>query len=116
MGVVHAKSRPCPDTFDRPNMPPRVWFITGCSSGFGRELALEALSRGDTVIATARNLSALVDLKAAGAKVMELDVTAPPQLLNDLAADVIDRYGRIDVLVNNAGYMVQGTIEELGSV
>ena len=53
-----------------------VWFVTGCSTGFGRELVLAALSRGDKVIATARNASKLELLKEAGADTMQLDVTA----------------------------------------
>ena len=57
-------------------MAPLVWFVTGCSTGFGRELVHAALSRGDKVIATARNASKLELLKDAGADTMQLDVTA----------------------------------------
>jgi NAD(P)-dependent dehydrogenase (short-subunit alcohol dehydrogenase family) len=94
-------------------MAPRVWFITGCSSGFGEQLALEALSRGDNVIATARNPSKLDLLKRAGAKVMALDVTAPLKELQASATEAYRFYNRIDVLVNNAGYIMQGSLEEL---
>lgn len=94
-------------------MTPRVWLVTGCSSGFGRELALEILARGDRVIATARNETKLGDLQKEGADAMRLDVTAPPEHLETIAAEVLASYGRLDVLVNNAGYMMQGAIEEL---
>jgi len=94
-------------------MAPRVWFITGCSSGFGEQLALEALSRGDKVIATARNPSKLDSLKKAGANVMALDVTAPLEELQASATEAYRVYNRIDVLVNNAGYIMQGALEEL---
>jgi NAD(P)-dependent dehydrogenase (short-subunit alcohol dehydrogenase family) len=57
-------------------MAPLVWFVTGYSTGFGRELVHAALSRGDKVIATARNASKLELLKDAGADTMQLDVTA----------------------------------------
>ncbi|KAF6754059.1 short chain dehydrogenase [Ephemerocybe angulata] len=93
---------------------PLVWLITGTSSGIGRELAFVALARGDKVIATARgrNISKLDDLKAAGAATMELDVTSPLDKLNEVAREAIAFYGRVDVLVNNAGYMAVGAIEE----
>lgn len=94
-------------------MSPRVWFITGCSSGFGQELALEVLSRGDTVIATARNKDRLKSLQDAGASTMELDVTATLDELSDVASRVVASHGRLDVLVNNAGYGLQGTVEEI---
>jgi len=94
-------------------MSSRVWFITGCSSGFGQELALEALSRGDKVIATARNKDKLKILQEAGAETMELDVKATLYELRDVASRVIESHGRLDVLVNNAGYGLQGTVEEI---
>ncbi len=77
----------------------------GCRSGIGRELVLAALDRGDQVIATARSasLSNLDDLKSFGAKVLELDVTAPLDSLHATARAAAAFYGRIDVLVNNAG-------------
>ncbi|KAL2220181.1 short chain dehydrogenase [Thermoascus aurantiacus ATCC 26904] len=94
-------------------MAPRVWFITGCSTGFGRELALQVLQRGDRVIATARKASSLEELEAAGAKVLVLDVTASLDTLKQIAVTAHGFYGRIDVLVNNAGYVASGSIEEL---
>lgn len=74
-------------------------------SGFGRDLALAALKRGDKVIATARgrSVSKLEDLKSQGADVLELDVTAPIDVLHVVAKKANGIHGRIDVLVNNAG-------------
>ncbi|KZV65485.1 short chain dehydrogenase [Peniophora sp. CONT] len=93
---------------------PLVWLITGTSSGLGRDFVLAALKRGDKVIATARGQSVekLDDLKAQGADILELDVTAPLSDLQAIAAKAITIYGTIDVLVNNAGYVEFGSIEE----
>ncbi|KIW23886.1 uncharacterized protein PV07_12049 [Cladophialophora immunda] len=91
----------------------KVWFITGCSSGFGRELALGALRRGDKVIATARNASKLDDIKTAGATTMSWDVTAPLEDLKKAAEQAHQVYGRFDYLINNAGYSQVGGLEEL---
>uniref|UniRef100_K3WB12 Uncharacterized protein n=1 Tax=Globisporangium ultimum (strain ATCC 200006 / CBS 805.95 / DAOM BR144) TaxID=431595 RepID=K3WB12_GLOUD len=90
----------------------KVWLITGCSSGLGRELALAALARGDRVIATARNANKLDDLKQRGAAAVSLDVTSPDHVLQQIIADAVSVYGRIDILVNNAGYVLQGAVEE----
>ncbi|KAH7923192.1 NAD(P)-binding protein [Leucogyrophana mollusca] len=91
-----------------------VWLITGTSSGIGRDLTLAALKRGDKVIATARgrSISKLGDLKAQGADVLELDVTAPLENLQKIAEEAIRFHGRVDVVVNNAGYIHVGAIEE----
>ncbi|KAK5938311.1 hypothetical protein PMZ80_009281 [Knufia obscura] len=91
----------------------KVWFITGCSSGFGAALTHEILSRGDKVIATARNASKLSDLKLAGANILELDVTAPLDKIKSVAKQAHEIHGHIDYLINNAGYSLQGTFEEL---
>lgn len=93
-------------------MAPQVWLITGCSSGFGREMVKNLLARGDKVIATARNLSKIEDLKKDGASVMQLDVTAAQTELDAKAKEAISVYGHVDVLVNNAGYIHIGTIED----
>jgi NAD(P)-dependent dehydrogenase (short-subunit alcohol dehydrogenase family) len=96
---------------------PRVWFITGTSTGFGRELALVALERGDKVVATARKPETLTDIVQQypdQAVAVRLDVTK----LTEIAAAVaqaVDTFGRIDVVVNNAGYGVFGTVEEISS-
>ncbi|KAK7449194.1 hypothetical protein VKT23_013340 [Stygiomarasmius scandens] len=94
--------------------PQLVWIITGTSSGFGRELALVALARGDRVIATARqrSLHKIEDLKTKGAETLELEVTAPLDVLKETAKKAVGIYGKVDVVVNNAGYVLSGPIEE----
>jgi len=87
----------------------RVWFITGASSGFGRELAEAALGRGDDVVAAARDRGRLADLD--GAFAVELDVTDSGQRERAIG-EALDRFGRIDVLVNNAGRTQVGAVEE----
>ena len=107
---------------------PFVWVITGCSyvgilvsppfiiihrlyrthefrSGIGRELTLAALERGDKVIATTRaqSFDAIKDLKAFGADIFELDVTAHIDELRKIAAEAVKIYGHVDVVMNNAG-------------
>ena len=96
-------------------MTAKTWFITGASKGFGREWAIAALERGDSVAATARDTATLDDL---GAKYgdallpLRLDVTD-----RDAAFAAVEkaheRFGRLDVVVNNAGYGHFGMVEEL---
>ncbi|MEJ2862463.1 oxidoreductase [Actinomycetospora flava] len=90
----------------------RVWLITGTSTGFGRAIALAALERGDRVLATARRVDDIADLAASdGARVAALDVTDEGQVT--AAVDVaVAEFGRIDVVVNNAGYGSRGAFEE----
>lgn len=92
----------------------RVWFITGSSTGFGRELAEELLENGHKVIATARKTEAIADLVEKypeTARALRLDVTKNDEIKQAIA-DSIEAFGRIDVLVNNAGYGSMGAIEE----
>jgi len=89
-----------------------VWFITGCSTGFGRELAKYVLERGYRTVITARNPEDVKDLSNIGdALVLKLDVTDPAQIKAAIAA-AEDKYDRIDVLVNNAGIGYFGAVEE----
>jgi NAD(P)-dependent dehydrogenase (short-subunit alcohol dehydrogenase family) len=92
----------------------QVWFVTGSSSGFGRAIVEEALERGHSVVATARKSSALHGLAArAPDRVLlaDVDVTRPDQVRAAVAA-AIQRFGQIDVLVNNAGFSILGAVEE----
>lgn len=90
-----------------------VWLITGCTAGFGAEFAMNLLSRGCKVIATGRKIEALGHLKELGAHIMSLDVTAHESVLKEKAIEAMRFEGRIDGLVNNAGYAVLGTMEEM---
>jgi NAD(P)-dependent dehydrogenase (short-subunit alcohol dehydrogenase family) len=90
----------------------RIWLITGCSVGFGRAIAEAALARGDRVVATARRAEALADLESPGALVLPLDVTRRSEI-EAAVATAIERFGRIDVLVNNAGVGSVGAVEEI---
>lgn len=89
-----------------------VWFITAASSGFGKYVALEALSRGHKVIASARNVNKIADLKEAGAHTVALDVTAPLSELEKIAKEANEKYGYINHLMNCAGYILVGAVEE----
>jgi NAD(P)-dependent dehydrogenase (short-subunit alcohol dehydrogenase family) len=93
----------------------KVWFITGTSKGFGRIWAEAALQRGDKVVATARKVEVLKDLAAKyGSSVLTLalDVTDQPAV-ERVVKQAHQHFGRLDVIVNNAGYGLFGTIEEI---
>ncbi|MEU1953241.1 oxidoreductase [Nocardia rhamnosiphila] len=93
---------------------PKIWLVTGASSGFGRAITRAAIEAGDTVIAVARRTAALDDLVAAHPDQVEalaLDVT-DTERIETAVADIVARYGRIDVLVNNAGRTQVGAVEE----
>src|SRR3982751_4214216 len=101
-----------PRTTNVPNE--KVWFITGCSTGFGRELAKLVLDRGYRAVVTARDPAKAEDIARGHedrALVLELDVTDPVEV--DAATRSAEkRFGRIDVLVNNAGIGYFGAVEE----
>ncbi len=92
----------------------KVWFITGCSTGFGRELAKFLLENGYSVAVTARDIEKvrdLVEINPDNAIALALDVTDKTQVA-EAVAKAEDFFGRIDVLVNNAGFGYFGAIEE----
>ncbi|GAC1406769.1 MAG: oxidoreductase [Burkholderiaceae bacterium] len=91
-----------------------VWLITGCSTGFGRELAKLVLARGWRAVVTARDASKVADIAEGHgerALVLPLDVTVEPQI-KEVVAQAMRHFGQIDVLVNNAGYGYLAAIEE----
>jgi len=92
----------------------KVWFITGSSRGFGKIWTEAALKRGDKVAATARNINSIAVLKETyGDQVLplEVDVTNAVQVQNAIA-EAREYFGRLDIIFNNAGYSLVGTIEE----
>jgi NAD(P)-dependent dehydrogenase (short-subunit alcohol dehydrogenase family) len=96
-------------------MTEKVWFITGCSRGFGRLWAEAALERGDKVVATARDVGSLGGLAAAHPDTclaVPVDVTDRASIAAAVESAVL-RFGRIDVVVNNAGFAVLGAVEEV---
>jgi short-subunit dehydrogenase len=93
---------------------PRTWFVTGASRGLGADIVRAVLAAGDRVVATARNRQALVDTLGPDADnllSLALDVTRPDQVQAAVDA-ALARFGRIDVLVNNAGYGHLSVFEE----
>lgn len=97
------------------NRESRTWLITGCSTGFGRALALAVLEHGDRLIATARKpeqLQDLVDRNPQQVRTFALDVTDKDSI-HSAVSEAKEAFGRIDVLVNNAGYGTMGAIEEV---
>lgn len=99
---------------EQQNSTGKVWFITGASRGFGRVWAEAALKRGDKVAATARKLSSIAALKekyGPNVLTLELDVTNTEQV-KAVVAQAHAHFGLLDVVLNNAGYSLIGTIEE----
>jgi NAD(P)-dependent dehydrogenase (short-subunit alcohol dehydrogenase family) len=94
----------------------KTWFITGSSRGFGREWTIAALRRGDRVAATARNTESLKDLvDTYGDAILTIPLDVTDRLAAFAAvASAHEHFGRLDVVVNNAGYGQVGMIEELG--
>ncbi|MEU7072426.1 oxidoreductase [Streptomyces narbonensis] len=92
-----------------------VWFVTGASRGLGAKITREALGRGHSVIATARDASAVMRAypdEPGGLLAVSADVTEPGQLTAAVEAGLAE-FGRIDVVVNNAGYGLVGAVEEV---
>jgi NAD(P)-dependent dehydrogenase (short-subunit alcohol dehydrogenase family) len=95
-------------------MSGKVWFITGASRGFGRVWAEAALQRGDKVVATARKLSGIADFAERHGEAvlpLALDVTDTEQV-NTVVAQAHAHFGKLDVVINNAGYALVGAVEE----
>ncbi|HEY0373186.1 MAG TPA: oxidoreductase [Amnibacterium sp.] len=91
-----------------------TWFITGCSTGLGRAFAEAALAHGHNAVVTARDVARVQDLQDAhpdAALALPLDVTDDDQVVEAVRA-AVERFGRIDVLVNNAGYGYRAALEE----
>lgn len=98
-------------------MAKKVWFITGCTSGFGNILCKQLLARGETVVATARKPELLEDLKklaktANQLLTLRLDVTKNEDI-RQAVSHTVEQFGRIDVLINNAGFGHVGALEEI---
>ncbi|KAF8140725.1 hypothetical protein K438DRAFT_1692543 [Mycena galopus ATCC 62051] len=94
----------------------KVWLITGTSSGFGECLVKSVLARGDRVVATARNLTKMQHLpQSENIRFLELDITSGEAAIKSIITTAVGFWGRIDVLVNNAGYGAKGITEESGS-
>ncbi|MUV04479.1 SDR family NAD(P)-dependent oxidoreductase [Flavobacterium rakeshii] len=92
----------------------KIWFITGTSRGFGRVWTEAALQRGDKVAATARSLESIADFKERygdNVLTLQLDVTKPEQVKTALE-QAYNHFGKLDIVFNNAGYSLIGTIEE----
>ncbi|KAF7377598.1 UBR-type domain-containing protein [Mycena sanguinolenta] len=95
---------------------PLVWLITGTSSGFGSCLVASVLARGDRVIATARSVGSISHLEEnPNVRVRQLDVTAGAAAIAAIVDEAVGVWGRLDVVVNNAGMGYPGLLEEGGS-
>jgi NAD(P)-dependent dehydrogenase (short-subunit alcohol dehydrogenase family) len=112
--MIHLNEKASLQTEEIPVKSPKVWFITGASRGFGRVWADAALKRGDKVAATARQLESIADLNEKYGEdvlTLELDVTRPEQV-KTAVEQAHAHFGRLDIVFNNAGYALVGTIEE----
>src|SRR6266446_7934984 len=109
--------RGCQSLINRPqNTMSKVWFITGAGSGIGKGIAKAALRSGDRVVATGRNLekvrNVFPDVAQENIAFVQLDV-ADESKAKAAVDEAIKRFGRIDVLVNNAGYSLLGNFEQM---
>jgi len=93
----------------------KTWFVTGASKGIGQRLVRQLLARGDRVAATSRTVASLTEaLGPACAQFLPLQVDLDDeQSIGDAIAQTIEKFGKVDVVVNNAGYAQQGTVEAL---
>ncbi|KAF7720530.1 hypothetical protein EC973_007668 [Apophysomyces ossiformis] len=93
----------------------KVWLVTGCSSGIGEELVLEALKRGEKVAATSKSLEKLEKTfsqhKSENLLLKKIDVTDDLEIIKQSIEEIVKVFGRIDVLVNNAGYFEPNLVE-----
>jgi NAD(P)-dependent dehydrogenase (short-subunit alcohol dehydrogenase family) len=96
---------------------PKVWLITGCSAGFGISLARAVLAHGHHLIASSRNPSKTLELvqevKQKGGHWLALDVTSPAKNIKRTIDEAVALHGRLDVVVNNAGFAVLGAVEDI---
>ncbi len=90
----------------------KVILITGASSGMGKDFALALLKKGHTVYGLARRVEKMEDVVKAGGKAIAMDITDETQIENAVS-QVMQEQGKVDVLINNAGYAVYGTVEEV---
>ena len=91
-----------------------TWLVTGCSSGLGEKFVYEIIARGDRVIATARRAKErLQHLETAGAFILDLDLTWTQLQIDRTIGKALGAYGGIDILINNAGYVEAGLMEEV---
>lgn len=98
-------------------MSKQTWLITGCSSGFGEQFVRQLTTQGDQVVATGRNAETrLAHLKDTGATILDLDITAPQAEIDRKFRQAWETFGSIDVVVNNAGFIQCGAVEEITSV
>jgi NAD(P)-dependent dehydrogenase (short-subunit alcohol dehydrogenase family) len=94
-------------------MAPLVWLVTGATSGLGRTLVSHIINRGDKVVATGRNAEQrLADLRSENVGVVDLDVSEPKDEVAKQVRKAWDVFGRVDVLINNAGVSQPKALEE----
>lgn len=90
----------------------KVILVTGASSGMGKDAALTLLERGHTVYGAARRVEQMKDLVEKGGYALKMDVTSKDQIV-DAVQEIMKEQGKLDVLVNNAGYAVYGSVEDI---
>ncbi|MCO6480114.1 MAG: oxidoreductase [Phaeodactylibacter sp.] len=90
----------------------KIILVTGASSGMGKDAALQLIKEGHTVYGAARRVEKMQDLVEAGGHAIEMDVTDEGQVVAGVKR-LIDEQGRVDVLINNAGYAVYGAVEDV---